>query len=135
MRKHIEASKYVAMTSPTTPKKRKSETLGEHDSSGLDLVHHGPSESLPQVLAVSTSSQSPCPKCASVNFSQVKPNPCEWTRSALKLGTLSDIISEPDCPLCQLFSSMASRTQPGDSQSLSTVFYLCSFYTSAMYGT
>jgi hypothetical protein len=52
----------------------------------------------------------------------------------MRLGSLSEIALEPECPLCQLFSSMASLTQQGDSQNLDTVFHLCSFYTSAMYG-
>ena len=122
------------MTSQITPRKRNSETLEGHDSSESNLFRHGSHDTAPPALAVSMSTQSLCPKCASLDFGQIKPNPREWIRSSLRVGTLSDIVLEPECPLCQLFSSMASLTLPGDSQNLATVFRLCSFYTSAMYG-
>ena len=121
------------MTSPITPTKRKSEAF-EECSSSPHLIHHPPNGTPITAFAASTSSQSLCQKCASIDFSRVKPNPREWKWSALRLGTLSEIVLEPECPLCQLFSSMASLTQLGDSQNLNTIFHLCSFYTSAMYG-
>ena len=124
-----------AMASLVTPTKRKAETLEEHRPPVSHVLpHEPPNETAATAHAVSTSTQQLCPKCASIDFSRVKPNPREWKWSALRVGTLSEIILEPDCPLCQLFSSMASLTQQGGSQNLNTIFHLCSFYTSAMYG-
>lgn len=56
----------------------------------------------------------------------------------LRLGTLSQFTVDPNCLLCQLFASMASLAYApnnSDSQTVDDVtFYLCSFYTVAMYG-
>jgi len=108
----------------------------EGHCSMLSTSFESHNETSPLTLARSTSSQPLCSKCASIDFGVVRPNPGgDWTRSSIKIGTLSEIVPEPDCPLCQLFSSMASLTQPGNAPDLNTVFRLCSFYTSAMYGS
>ena len=78
-----------------------------------------------------------CGSCSSIDFSKIQPGPAVWKKTALRLGTLSQFTVDPDCLLCQLFASMASLAYApttSDSQTVDDItFYLCSFYTSAMY--
>ncbi|KAE9363328.1 HET-domain-containing protein [Stipitochalara longipes BDJ] len=78
-----------------------------------------------------------CESCSSIDFNKIQPEPGIWKKTALKLGTLSQFTVDPDCLLCQLFASMASLAYaPNTSDSMTVddiTFYLCSFYTSAMY--
>lgn len=78
-----------------------------------------------------------CASCSTIDFNKIQPGPAVWKRTALKLGKLSQITLDAECLLCQLFSSMASLAYaPTTSDSMTVddiTFYLCSFYTSAMY--
>jgi len=79
-----------------------------------------------------------CKSCSDIDFTRIEPGPRNWTKTALPRGRLSEFTRDADCLLCQLFSSMASRAYApvsSGSQSIDDVkFYLCAFYTSAMYG-